>query len=207
MISYKSIDKDLDWLRKISKRVDIGNEDISKDVALLKEFCKQEEVFAMAAIQLGIDKRIVYVKNTDLDKVEDKEWDEDFLLINPVILEREGLVWYWEACRSCLDNMGLMFRPYRLIISYYDIDGVSHEKEFVGFPAVVLSHELDHLDGILHIDKSLKIYDIVQEERKEFRETHPYHIFYKTGDFLSLEQEYTEKYKNHLLDELEENDE
>ena len=207
MISYKSIDKDLDWLRKVSKKVDIGKEDISKEVATLKEFCEQDDVFAMAAIQLGFDKRIVYVKNTDLEKVNDKEWNEDFILVNPVILKREGLSWFWEAYRSCLDNMGLVFRPYRLVISYYDVDGVSHEKEFVDFPAVVLSHELDHLDGILHIDKSLHIYDMIQEERKLFREKHPYHIFHKTGDFLSLEKEYKEKYKNHLLDELEENDE
>lgn len=73
-------------------------------------------------------------------------------MINPKILRSEGLTTYWEACASCLDNMGLVERPYKITIEYYDITGKRYEEIFEGFPCTVLSHEIDHLDGILHID-------------------------------------------------------
>lgn len=195
MISYKSIDKDLDWLRQVSKEILIGKEDLQEDISLLKEFCRQEKVLAMAAVQLGIPKRMVYVKNTDLEKLEEEEWNEDMLLINPVITNKKGLAWYWEACRSCLNLMGLVLRPYEISVSYYDIKGKKNKKVFTSFAAVVVSHEIDHLDGVLHIDKALQIYDMTSEERKKFRETHPYHVFYKRGDFSVLEREYLAKHK------------
>ena len=65
----------------------------------------------MAAVQLGIPKRIVYVKNTNLEilnkrltdegKEETKDYNEAKVLINPEIISREGLTTFWEACASC----------------------------------------------------------------------------------------------------------
>lgn len=199
MIAYKSIDQDLAWLRKRSQEVDFTNKDFMEDIKILKSFCLEEDVFAMAAIQLGIDKRIIYLKNTDLEKIEDQTVDENIVLINPTILKREGIAWYYESCQSCLDNVGLVLRPYSLLVSYYDIEGKVQERDFIGFPAVVLSHELDHLDGILHIDKALHIYDMKVEERKELRKQYPYHVFSKEGDFEILEKEYTKMYKHNKL--------
>ena len=63
----------------------------------------------------------------------------------------EGLTEYWENCASCLDNMGLVVRPYEMDVHYYDVDGNEHEEKFEGFESTVLSHELDHLDGILRM--------------------------------------------------------
>ena len=72
----KKIDKDLEWLRKVSREIDVAKEDLTEDIKVLEEYCLSHGVFAMAAIQLGIDKRIVYIKNTRLDKVEDDGWNE-----------------------------------------------------------------------------------------------------------------------------------
>ena len=65
----------------------------------------------LAFPQLGIPKRIVYVKNTDLEiakkqstpegKEETKDYNEAKVLINPVIISKSGLTTYWEACASC----------------------------------------------------------------------------------------------------------
>lgn len=190
------IDKDLEWLRRVSDIVDIKNDDLTDDIKVLEEYCLSHGVFAMAAIQLGIDKRIIYLKNTRLDKVEDDNWNEGVVLINPVIKRREGLTQYWEACASCLDNTGLVLRPYKIIIQYVDLLGKKHQKTFKGFSATVFSHEYDHLDGILHMDKAIDLKVMTKEERKEFRKTHEYEVFVKDGDFLELEKENGKRSKN-----------
>ena len=192
----KKIDKDLEWLRQVSKEVDLGTEDISEDLKVLEEYCLGHGVFAMAAVQLGIPKRLVYIKNTDLDKIEDEEWNEATVLVNPVIKRREGLTQYREACASCLDNMGLVLRPYLVEIEYFDINGNKQQMTFEGFPATVFSHEYDHLDGILHMDKALEVLVMDKEERKEFRKEHPYEVFSKDGDFLELEKGHGKRLKN-----------
>lgn len=192
----KKIDKDLEWLRQVSRDVDLGTEDISEDLKVLEEYCLGHGVFAMAAVQLGIPKRLVYIKNTDLDKIEDEEWNEATVLVNPIITKREGLTQYWEACASCLDNMGLVLRPYLVEIEYFDINGNKQQMTFEGFPATVFSHEYDHLDGILHMDKALEVLVMDKEERKEFRKEHPYEVFSKDGDFLELEKGHGKGLKN-----------
>lgn len=182
-INKKTIEKDLEYLRQISKEIDLTNNKYKEIVNLLHEYCESSErVLAIASIQLGIPYRLIYVKKTDLDRLYD-DYNESKVLINPVVKKRIGLTRYWETCASCLNYMGLVERPYKLEIEYYDIDLNKHTETFTGFAATVLSHELDHLDGILHIDKSLEIYEMEPEERKKFRETHDYEIIRKTGEF------------------------
>ncbi len=147
----------------------------------------------MAAIQLKIPKRIVYIKNTNLNIArkmqkniateEEQNFYEERVLINPVIIFKEGITEYWEACASCLDNMGLVRRPYKIVVEYYNIYGEKHVNTFEGFESTVLSHEMDHLDGILHMDKSIELLNMPADERKIFRQSHDYNIISKTGDF------------------------
>ena len=53
----------------------------------------------------------------------------------------------------------------------------------MGVEATVLSHEINHLDGVLHTDKTLKILNISEEERKKLRGKNPYQIISKTSKF------------------------
>ena len=186
MIKRKTIENDEAYLRQVSTPVSLKNESYKKDIELLEQFCKENECFALAAVQIGIPKRMVYLKNTTLDvPLENMEYNESKVLINPVVLSRKGETKYWEACLSCLDNMGLVRRPYEMIVQYYDKDGIKHEDKFEGFETTVLSHELDHLDGILHMDIADKVLKMPKEERKEFRKTHPYEIISKTCEYKS----------------------
>ena len=196
-IKYYTIEDDEELLRQVSSEVDIDADgDLPCDIDVLSRFCRAEEVLAMASIQLGIPKRLIYLKNTSLDMVkkyhyeaiDDEYWahDEAKILINPVVIAREGLTEYWEACKSCLNNCGRVLRPYKIVVEFYDIDGLKHVEEFTGFGATVLSHELDHLDGILHIDIALEVLQMDVEERKVFRRTHEYKIYSETGDYEEL---------------------
>lgn len=192
-----TIETNESWLRKKSNLVDIRNdENLKSNIEVLEKFCKENEVMAMAANQLGILKRLVYLKNTNLDIInrmqndttteEDDNYNEARVLINPIVLKREGLTEYWENCASCLDNSGRVLRPYKINLEYYDINDNKYIQEFEGFESTVLSHELDHLDGILHIDIAEEIINMPKEERKKWRQIHPYKIYSKTGDYEKL---------------------
>lgn len=186
-----------EFLRQVSKPVIFPDNNLKSDIKVLEQYFNQSDItLALAAVQLGIPKRLIYLKNTDLElinrKNNDQETDEDRLhneqriLINPIIVSREGLTDYWEACASCLDNLGHVKRPYKIIIKYQDINGNFHSEVFEGFESTVLSHEMDHLDGILHMDIADEVLVMTREERKEFRKTHGYNIIYKNGNFEDL---------------------
>lgn len=186
-IKRKTIENDEEYLRQISEEVSFDDDSYKEDIKLLEEYCLDTECFALAAIQIGIPKRIIYLKNTTLDvSLTDKNYNESKVLINPVVISRKGHTKFWEACLSCLDYTGLVSRPYEIIVEYYDKDGVKQTEKFEGFPSTVLSHELDHLDGILHMDIAEEVLEMNAEERSEFRKTHPYEIISKTCDFNEI---------------------
>jgi len=193
-----------EYLRQTSIPVDIKNDkELEENIKVLEKYCLENEVMAMAAVQLGIPKRLVYLKNTNLDIIgkiqtdslteEEKKYNEARVLINPVIKKREGLTEYWEACASCLDNFGRVLRPYRIDVEYYDIKGNLYNETFEGFESTVLSHEMDHLDGILHIDIAEEVLQMPREERKKWRQTHGYQVFHKTGEYGLLKNINTKK--------------
>ena len=199
-----TIENNEQYLRQISKKVNIADPELHNNIVVLQNYCIQNEVMAMAAIQLGIPKKIVYVKNTNLDilnkrltdegKEETKDYNEAKVLINPEILLREGITTFWEACASCSWYegeikkwyTGKVKRPYKIKIRYSDLEGVEHEEYFEGFESTVLCHEIDHLDGILHIDIADKVIKGTKEERIALRKKDGYRIISKVGNYEQL---------------------
>ncbi len=75
-------------------------------------------------------------------------------LLNPVIVEAgSGTTTREEGCLSFPDIMGKIERPWTVTIRYQDLDGREHEQSFHGMLARVLQHEIDHLNGVLFIDR------------------------------------------------------
>lgn len=199
-----TIENNEQYLRQTSKKVNITDPELHNNIVVLQNYCMQNDVMAMAAIQLGIPKKIVYVKNTNLDilnkrlttegKEETKDYNEAKILINPEIITREGVTTFWEACASCswYENgikkwyAGKVKRPYKIKVKYLDLDGAQHEEDFEGFESTVLCHEIDHLDGILHIDIADKILKSTKEERIKLRKNDGYRIISKIGDYEQL---------------------
>lgn len=201
-----TIEKNEEYLRQISKKVDISDPELHNNIVVLQDYCMQNEVMAMAAVQLGIPKQIVYIKNTNLDilnkrltdegKEETKDYNEAKVLLNPEIVSKEGLTTFWEACASCSWYEGdvqkwyngKVKRPYKIKVKYMDVQGTSHEDEFEGFEATVLCHEIDHLNGILHIDIADTVIEGTKEERTELRKKEGYTIVTKTGNYEELKK-------------------
>lgn len=172
-----------EFLRRRSRPVIFPDKDLLQNVGAVKQYLRETEgCFALASVQVGIDKRIIVIKSTSSDckANEEKDW---LILVNPKIVKQCGRTEFWESCASCLDNFGLVERPYKMTISYQDLNGKLLKENFEGFVCTVLSHEIDHLDGIFHIDRAKKLMQMTMEQRIAFRKEHPYTIYSKTEPF------------------------
>ena len=177
----KTIDSDLEYLRQVSADVDFEKDDYLDYIDKLKEYCSKNVVYAMAPVQIGIPKRIIYMKNTkpDMENNEDFSYDEERVYINPIITKKVGKTKFLEGCESCLDYVGVVERPYKIEILYYDRFGNKKNDILEGFEATVFSHEFDHLNGVLHIDLAEEVFEMNYDEKKKYRSEHPYEIISK----------------------------
>ena len=113
----------------------------------MKETVKKEEGAGLAAPQVGVLKRLAVV---DVE-------EGYFELINPVILLQKGEQVGWEGCLSVRGKSGIVSRPMKVTVVYQDRFGEKHVTKAKGFFARAICHELDHLDGVLYIDKATHI--------------------------------------------------
>lgn len=104
---------------------------------------------AMAAPQLGYNKRIIVVR----EDMSNKDNTNFVPLINPVVIKTEGkIIEDYEGCLSVPSIYGKVGRPYKARIKAVTENGEEVRLKATGFLARTLLHEIDHLDGILFID-------------------------------------------------------
>ena len=113
----------------------------------MKDTVKAEQGAGLAAPQIGLSMRMVVV---DVE-------EGYFEFINPVIHSQKGEQTGWEGCLSVRGKNGVVSRPMKVKISYYDRNGEKKLLQAKGFFARAICHELDHLDGVLYIDKAKHI--------------------------------------------------
>lgn len=104
---------------------------------------------AMAAPQIGVNQRIIIVR----DDLDDKENDNFTALINPEVIRTEGrIVKEQEGCLSVPEIYGMVGRPTKVKVKALLEDGHEVRIKSSGYLARTLLHEIEHLDGILFID-------------------------------------------------------
>lgn len=104
---------------------------------------------AMAAPQLGINQRIIIVR----DDLDNKDINTFTALINPEIIRTEGkTVKDYEGCLSVPEIYGMVARPDKVKVKAILEDGTEVRLKAAGYLARTLQHEIDHLNGILFID-------------------------------------------------------
>ena len=105
----------------------------------------------IAAPQVGRQQRIVIVDVSMTRKPCDNHGH--MIMINPEITEWDGMAMGREGCLSVPEFTGNVIRAEKIKLHYLDIEGQQHEIESHGFEARAIQHEMDHLDGLLFLDR------------------------------------------------------
>ncbi|MDY0399044.1 peptide deformylase [Desulfuromonas thiophila] len=106
----------------------------------------------IAAPQIGADLRVAVV-DVSHSKLGQKHNHGQLVLINPEILERSGSKTMREGCMSVPDYTGNVERAKEIVVQFLDGEGRDQVIRCKGFEAVAIQHELDHLDGLLFLDR------------------------------------------------------
>lgn len=104
----------------------------------------------IAAPQVG---RFIRLAIVDVSAKPKIEHHGRLVLINPEIVAYEGFAKGREGCMSVPDYTGNVIRAERITLEYFDEHGDQHRLESSGFEARAIQHELDHLEGLLFLDR------------------------------------------------------
>lgn len=143
-----------DVLRQKCQTVRTFNSDLHELLNDMKDTVRAEQGAGLAAPQIGIPSRVVVID------VEEGFYE----LINPVILSQKGEQVGPEGCLSVKGRQGTVKRPQKVKIEFRDRKGKKHTLTAEDFFARAVCHELDHLDGVLYIDKADEVYDLSSED-------------------------------------------
>lgn len=148
-MAYREIRREGDEiLRKKSRPVEVIDKKIITLIEDMADTMYKAEGAGLAAPQVGILKRIVTI---DVG-------DGLYEMINPEILEQSGEQDGPEGCLSIPDKTGDVVRPMYVKVRYTNLEGNTVVIDAEDYFARAVCHELDHLDGILYIDKAHKMH-------------------------------------------------
>lgn len=154
--------------------------EVSKDFLLSDNFTQlMSDLFdsmkhyggiGIAAPQIGLDHQVAIIELMDFNRYGEEVNLPLTAFINPKItFLTEDTQGFWEGCLSVPGLRGYVERPKKIKVNYLDPKGTEQEIIAEGFLATVLQHELDHLNGVLYVDrvKDPKLLTY-QEEFEEF---------------------------------------
>jgi len=145
-----------DILQKKAKPVQVFDSVLHRLIDDMWETCLEYDGLGMAAPQIGMLRQIIVI--------EMEEEDIKYELINPVLVESSGNEVKTEACLSVPNKQGDVDRPMYIKIEAVDRYGEPYIVEADDLLAAALCHEMDHLEGILFLDKATNIKDRVDED-------------------------------------------
>jgi peptide deformylase len=138
-------------LRQISKEVVLFDEKLHKLLDAMNPIMINTNGIGLAAIQVAHPVRVLILNIPD---EEGEQPNENLLeIINPVVTDKSGESLYQEGCLSVPKFYEDIKRYEQVSINYQDRDGNTMTLEADGLLAIAIQHEMDHLEGILFIDK------------------------------------------------------
>ncbi|MDR2654708.1 MAG: peptide deformylase [Oscillospiraceae bacterium] len=123
----------------------------------MKDTLESVDGAGLAAPQVGVLRR-VFITRIDGEVTE---------YINPEILGAEGIQTVPEGCLSIPGYYGTVERPQKLTVKAFDRNGNEFEKSGEDLLAKAISHENDHLNGVLYTDKAYEVHESGSEEKEE----------------------------------------
>src|SRR5689334_9467281 len=136
-------------LRDVSKKIGAVDQEILDAVPQMFEIMYKARGIGLAGPQAGLGRRIV-VANLSADP---KNKDDEQVFINPEILGRSGKLLEEEGCLSLPGMAAQIPRAEKVLVRYKDLTGKTIEREAEMLESRLFQHEIDHLDGILIVDK------------------------------------------------------
>ena len=156
-------------LKNVSVPVAHVDDDLRELAVEMLKVMYDEPGVGLAAPQIGRAIRLV---------VMDTHWsDEDaernpVVIVNPEIVSRDGKITWDEGCLSVPDFTADVERDEHIVVKYKNLDGEEVTEDVTGLRAVCFQHEIDHLDGVLFIDRisRLKRSLYVKRRKKQLRQ-------------------------------------
>lgn len=143
------------FIRKKSRPVVEFDEKLGELLDDMKDTMTSNIGCGIAAPQVGVLKRAILVETCNM-----------FLeLVNPVIVRQSGKQCSEEGCLSVKELVGMVERPQKLTVTAQDRHGTPFSMTVEGQMAIVISHEVDHLNGVLFIDKAVELYNIADRPK------------------------------------------
>lgn len=134
------------WAR--AREVSEVDDGLREFAEVIRETMIEADGAGLAANQVGDLRRIIVVNFGESDTTDDIR-----VLVNPEITTREGTTRMLEGCLSLPGIEEDVERNARLSVRYVNLDGETVEEEVSGIPSAIIQHEIDHLDGVLFIDR------------------------------------------------------
>ena len=152
-------------LRTKATLIDVVDEQLRIFIDDMLETMYEAPGIGLAATQVNVHKRVL-VTDVSVEK------DEPFVLINPLILEKDGVTVTDEGCLSVPGYYEEVERAEHIKVRFLDRQGDDVELEAHGLLAVCIQHEMDHLDGKLFVDylsevKRSRIRTKLEKERRQ----------------------------------------
>ncbi len=137
-------------LRQTAKQITEFNQELRDLATSMAKAMYEDDGIGLAAPQVSVSKRLIVIGDADKKSFT--------VYVNPEItfFSHEKSV-NEEGCLSLPKIYGLVKRPKKIHLKYQDLDGKVNKVKIKDFTAIVLQHEIDHLNGILFIDRAEKI--------------------------------------------------
>ncbi|MBU1913493.1 MAG: peptide deformylase [Candidatus Omnitrophica bacterium] len=134
-------------LRKKARQVGRVGDDERRLAYDMIETMRSSNGVGLAAPQVGVSKRIIVAEDVEGDK------GATLTLINPKITQKKGKAKFCEGCLSLPGVSNDVMRPEFITVEALNLDGDELKINTDGILARIIQHEIDHLDGIVFIDK------------------------------------------------------
>jgi peptide deformylase len=138
-------------LKKKSVEVKEFNEELHVILDDMIQTMDSKEGIGLAGVQIGVLLRILVLRIPD--SKTGKMPETPLEIINPEIKNQTGEVIYSEGCLSIPEYYEDVKRAETIEITYYDRNGIKHDKTFDGLDSIAIQHEIDHLNGKVFVER------------------------------------------------------
>lgn len=141
-------------LKEKSKELKQLSSSVEQLTTSMLETMHSEHGVGLAAPQVGELIRVIVVDVPIIDPINPEKYTSNpLIMINPVVNQSRGMAQFEEGCLSCPELAVKVDRQTHVKVTYLDLEGKPHMLEATGLKAICIQHEIDHLNGILLVDR------------------------------------------------------